>query len=80
MGKTTIMNNKRDDTAKIIAEMTGVDESYVRKLRSGGREAKSEKAQEVMDLLIAYERGKTKLIKAIEELIPVTSNPGKYAR
>jgi len=80
MTKTAKSVKQRDDTSRIIAEKVGVSISYVQKIRNGRREVDSDKAQQVMDLLTTYQRGKSKLISSLEELIPVESNPSKYAR
>jgi hypothetical protein len=80
MGKTTKKPKQRDDTARIIAEKAGVHVDYVRKIRKEQRPAKSEKAQQVLTMLIDYQTGKSQLIKALEELVPMTTNPEKYGR
>ncbi len=75
MRKTISKKRLRDDTARIVAEIHGVSPDYVRKVGKGEREN-----EEIMASLIDYRQEKSKLIKHIESLIPVTSNPAKYAR
>jgi len=75
MGKTMRKAKLRDDTARIVAQIHGVSISYVQKVRNGEREN-----EEIMATLVDFEQGKTSLIRHLADLIPVTSNPEKYAR
>lgn len=75
MGKTTIKDKSRDNTAAIIAEIHGVSSDYVRKVRNGVRED-----EEILATLVDYHQMHSKLIKHLKELVPVKSNPDKYGR
>lgn len=75
MGKTISKKRLRDDTARIVADIYEVSPDYVRRVRNGTRNN-----EEILATLIDLRQEKTKLIKHIESLIPVTSNPAKYAR
>lgn len=66
---------KRDDTARIVAQIHGVSQSYVEKVRRGEREN-----EEVLATLIDYQVGKNALIKHLESLIQVSPKTKKYAR
>jgi hypothetical protein len=75
MSKAAKKAKLRDDTARIVAEIHGVSTRYVTMIRNGEREN-----EEIMATLVDYSLGKNKLIKHLENLVQVTSNPGKYAR
>jgi hypothetical protein len=75
MGKTTIKVKKRDDTARIVAQIHGVSARYVDMVRKGERENEA-----ILATLVDYQTGKTKLIKHLIDLVPITPNPEKYAR
>lgn len=75
MGKTVRKSKLRDDTARIVAKIHGVSTSYVQKVRAGEREN-----EEIMATLVDYAVGKNKLIKHLEELVPIKSNPVRHGR
>lgn len=75
MRKTNGNRRLRDDTARIVAQIHGVSTSYVQKVRAGEREN-----EEIMATLVDYAVGKNKLIKQLEELVPIKTNPAKHAR
>lgn len=75
MAKNTIKVKKRDDTARIVAQMHGVSVSYVQKVRNGEREN-----EDIMASLVDFSVAKNKLIKHLESLVPIKTNPKKYAR
>jgi len=75
MGKTTINVKLRDDTARIVAEIHGATPRYVTMVRNGER-----KNEDIMATLVDYAVAKSKLIRHLEKLIPITPNPEKYAR
>jgi len=75
MGKTNYTGGQRDDTAKIIGKIHGVSADYVRKVMKGEREN-----EDIMASVIDFRMGKTKLIKSIEQLVPIHSNSEKACK
>jgi ribosomal protein L10 len=75
MAKTRNSGKLRDDTARIVAEIHGVSVRYVQMVRNGERED-----EDIMATLVEFQLGKNNLIKHLTELVPLTSNPEKYAR
>lgn len=74
MGKTNNHGKLRDDTARIVARIHGVSVRYVQLVREGKRDN-----DDILATLVDYQLGKSKLIKHLEELVPLTPNPEKYA-
>lgn len=75
MSKQTTTTKTRDDVATIVARMHGVSPRYVRMVRNGERNN-----EEILASLVEFRVAKTKLIKHLEQLVPVKANPKKYAR
>jgi len=67
MEKHNLDRQLRDDTARIVADIHGVSIRYVQMIRDGERENEA-----IMETLVEYRLGKTKLIKTL------TANPAKY--
>lgn len=57
-----------------VAGIHGVSTSYVQKVRKG--EMMNEA---IMETLVDLAQGKSRLIRYVADLIPITSNPEKYA-
>jgi hypothetical protein len=57
---------KRDELARIVAELHGVSQDYVQKIRRGERNN-----EEIMCTLMDLHEGKKKLIEEVKRLIPL---------
>jgi hypothetical protein len=75
MGKTITKARKRDEIAKVVADIHGVSPRYVNMVRNGEREN-----EEILATLVDYQQNKSKLIQTLKELVPLNPNPKKYAR
>jgi hypothetical protein len=75
MAKTSKKPRLRDDIARIVADIHGVSVSYVQKVRSGERQN-----EQIEATLVRYRIGQNNLIKKLEQMIPLTPQPDKYAR
>lgn len=75
MGKTRVKRRKRDELARVVAELHGVSPRYVNMVRNGDRQD-----EEIMASLVDYKQNKNKLIQHLRKLVPITPNPKKYAR
>lgn len=75
MGKATVKVKSRDEITRIVAEIHGVTERYVRMVRNGERYNEAIAAS-----LVEYEVGRTELIKHIESLVPLKPKPQRNGR
>jgi len=75
MQKTKRRSRKRDEVAQVVAKITGLEPRYVNMVRNGDRENET-----VLMIAVEYELRKSKLIQALQKLVPITPNPKKYAR
>ncbi len=75
MAKTTSNTLKLQDTTRIVAHIHGVTPRYVQMVRKGDRDDET-----VTESVITFEQGVSNLIKEIKRIVPITTNPGKYAR
>jgi hypothetical protein len=64
--KTSTKRKKRDELARIVADIHGVSPSYVAKIRRGEREN-----EEIMCTIMDLIEGKNKLIEEVKRLIPI---------
>ena len=74
MGKPISTKQLRDDSARIVAELHGVSQRYVEMVRNGERDN-----DDILESLVEYRMGKTKLIKHIEKLIPLDRKTKRHA-
>lgn len=75
MGKTAKQGQRRDDTARIVADICGVSTRTVQMVK------KAERNNElVLEVLVEYEIGKSALIKSLEKLVPIEIKQKRYAR
>lgn len=74
MAKTTIKAKKRDHTAEVVGEITGVTADYVRKVRKGEREN-----EDVLLIDVEYHQRHSKLITELKRIVPITSKPRRRA-
>jgi hypothetical protein len=56
---------KRDETASVVASISGYTPAYVRMVMSG-----TEENEKILEATILYKQGKSELIKHIEDLVP----------
>ena len=75
MDKTITRGKKRDEVARIVADIHGVSPRYVRMVRNGER-----KNDEIMATLVDFRQEQSKLIQHLRKLVPIKPNPKKYAR
>jgi hypothetical protein len=75
MEKPTTYRRLNDDTTRVVADITGYTERYVRAVRMGQYDN-----EDILTTSIEYQQGKSALIQYLKKLVPVTSNPKKYAR
>jgi hypothetical protein len=75
MGQSKKKARERDDVAKVVAKIHRVEPRYVNMVREGDRNN-----EEILATVVDYEVGKNKLIRALEQMVQIKSNPGKYAR
>ncbi|MFL5728046.1 MAG: hypothetical protein ACJ75J_01050 [Cytophagaceae bacterium] len=64
--KTSTMRKKRDNLAKVVAEIHGVSPSYVAKIRRGEREN-----EEIMATIMDYLEGESILLMKLKQLVPL---------
>jgi hypothetical protein len=69
MRKATDKIKWRDDTARIVAKIHGVSQRYVIMVRNGEREN-----EEILQTLVDFEQGKSKLIQELIRMVPLTKN------
>jgi hypothetical protein len=74
MVKNTNHGKKRSETARLVAQLHGVTPRYVRMVINGEREN-----EEITQTYIDYEQKRNKLIQHLQKLVPITSNPKRYA-
>lgn len=75
MGKHNRKTKKRDQTARIVADIHGVTPRYVRMVRNGDYDN-----DDIYATLMDYEQENSKLIQALKKLVPIQPNSKKYAR
>jgi hypothetical protein len=75
MEKPTTYRRLKDDTTRVVADIHGVSDRYVRMVRAGDRED-----EEILSTSIEYQQGKSRLIQHLKKLVSVTANPQKYGR
>jgi hypothetical protein len=74
MDKTKHKRRKRDDIAQVVADITGVSPRYVNMVRDG------ERNNELVEMIaVEYHLGKNKLIKHLEQLVPLEKSTNRYA-
>lgn len=66
MANTNVMKRWRDDTTRVVADIHGVTDSYVRKVRAGERDD-----EEIITTSIEYQQGKSALIQHLKKLVPI---------
>ncbi|NOS92486.1 MAG: hypothetical protein HOP30_11225 [Cyclobacteriaceae bacterium] len=74
MAKTIAVAKKKDSVAQKVADITGYSYEYVRLVRNGQRNN-----EEIMATLVDYELGESKLVKHLEQLIPLDAKRKRYA-
>lgn len=67
--KTKRPKKKRRYSARELAELLNVSESYVKQLRTGGQDTKSPKAQQVMALDEYLEDKSEQLLEATDKIL-----------
>lgn len=75
MGYNSETDEKRDDVARIVANIHGVSPRHVRMVRNGER-----KNDDILATLLEFRQGQKKLMEYLRALVPVKANPKKYAR
>jgi hypothetical protein len=66
MVKTIDKERKKDHTTRIVADITGYSVDMVNRVRSGERNN-----EEIMATVVDYQLGHSKLIRHLQELIPL---------
>lgn len=75
MGKTIHNAKKRDHTSRIVADITGYSVDMVNRVRQGDRNN-----EEIMATLVDYSLGHNKLIRHLQELIPLDRRGKKFRK
>lgn len=75
MAKGVKKARKRDDVARVVAEIKRVSPRYVNMVRDGDRDD-----EEILAVAVEYELGKNALIRTLTQMFPLTPKPEKYAR